>query len=248
MNSAERLLGQTRPLAIDPDGPGPLPTSTLFPGTAGAQPSLAASNEDVVVLASDALLDGFRPRPVGQRRRRLRRRREEQRRRRPPRRQRHRHTRPPARDRARRHLRHEQLLRRHRDQRRQRGRGRRPAQLRRHGRTSRRRARPRSRLTGARAIDATRHEHGDEQVRRRQLDPLAEGQRADGQHRRLDLVRQPDGFDAGRRDHQQGDRDVEPRADHRRQSERGERRRPPTTSTRSTSPGPRTARRSCSIR
>ena len=52
MNANERLIGESRPLSLDPDGGGPLPTSPLHPGTAGAQPTLTASNEDVIVLAS----------------------------------------------------------------------------------------------------------------------------------------------------------------------------------------------------
>jgi hypothetical protein len=65
MNSGERLIGESRPLSLDPDGGGPLPTSSLFPGTSGAQPTLTASNEDVVVLASNVLLDGIDVDPAG---------------------------------------------------------------------------------------------------------------------------------------------------------------------------------------
>ena len=49
MNANERLIGESRPLSLDPDGGGPLPTSPLHPGTSGAQPTLTAANEDVVV-------------------------------------------------------------------------------------------------------------------------------------------------------------------------------------------------------
>ncbi|MEO6713080.1 MAG: Ig-like domain-containing protein, partial [Mycobacteriales bacterium] len=65
MNSGERLIGESQPLSLDPDGGGPLALSTLHPGTAGAQPTLTASNEDVVVLASDAVVDGFDLDPAG---------------------------------------------------------------------------------------------------------------------------------------------------------------------------------------
>jgi VCBS repeat-containing protein len=65
MNSGERLIGESRPLSLDPDGGGPLPTSSLFPGTSGAQPTLTASNEDVIVLASNVLVDGVDVDPSG---------------------------------------------------------------------------------------------------------------------------------------------------------------------------------------
>jgi VCBS repeat-containing protein len=65
MNSGERLIGESRPLSLDPDGGGPLPTSSLFPGTSGAQPTLTASNEDVIVLASNVLVDGIDVDPSG---------------------------------------------------------------------------------------------------------------------------------------------------------------------------------------
>ena len=65
MESGERLIGESRPLSLDPDGGGPLPTSTLFPGTSGAQPTLTASNEDVIVLASNVLVDGVDVDPSG---------------------------------------------------------------------------------------------------------------------------------------------------------------------------------------
>ncbi len=68
MNANERLIGESRPLSLDPDGGGPLPTSPLHPGTSGpppAQPTLTASNEDVVVLASNVLVDGVDVDPSG---------------------------------------------------------------------------------------------------------------------------------------------------------------------------------------
>jgi VCBS repeat-containing protein len=65
MNSGERLIGQSQPLSLDPDGGGPLGTSPLHPGTAGAQPTLTASNEDVVALASNVLVDGLDLDPSG---------------------------------------------------------------------------------------------------------------------------------------------------------------------------------------
>ena len=65
MNANERLIGESRPLSLDPDGGGPLPTSPLHPGTSGAQPTLTASNEDVIVLASNVLVDGVDVDPSG---------------------------------------------------------------------------------------------------------------------------------------------------------------------------------------
>jgi hypothetical protein len=65
MAASERLIGESRPLSLDPDGGGPLPTSGLFPGTVGAQPTLTASNEDVIVLASNVLVDGVDVDPSG---------------------------------------------------------------------------------------------------------------------------------------------------------------------------------------
>ena len=58
MATGERLIGESRQLALDPDNPGgPLPLSILYAGTAGAQPTLSASNEDVVVLAETRTAD-----------------------------------------------------------------------------------------------------------------------------------------------------------------------------------------------
>ena len=66
MNASERLIGESRPLSLDPDGGGgPLGTASLFPGTSGAQPTLTASNEDVIVLASNVLVDGIDVDPSG---------------------------------------------------------------------------------------------------------------------------------------------------------------------------------------
>ena len=65
MDMGERLIGESQPLSLDPDGGSPLPTSSLFAGTAGAQPTLTASNEDVVVLASNAEVDGVDLDPSG---------------------------------------------------------------------------------------------------------------------------------------------------------------------------------------
>jgi VCBS repeat-containing protein len=65
MEANERLIGESRPLSLDPDGAGALPTVSLFPGTSGAQPTLTASNEDVVVLASNVLVDGVDVDPAG---------------------------------------------------------------------------------------------------------------------------------------------------------------------------------------
>ncbi len=65
MDVNERLIGESRPLSLDPDGGGPLGTSSLHPGTGGAQPTLTANNEDVVVLASNVLVDGVDLDPSG---------------------------------------------------------------------------------------------------------------------------------------------------------------------------------------
>ena len=65
MNANERLIGETRALSLDPDAGGPLPTAALFPGTAGAQPTLTAANEDVIALASGVTVDGVDVDPSG---------------------------------------------------------------------------------------------------------------------------------------------------------------------------------------
>jgi VCBS repeat-containing protein len=65
MAANERLIGESRPLSLDPDGGGPLLTVNLHPGTSGAQPTLTASSEDVVVLASNVLVDGVDVDPSG---------------------------------------------------------------------------------------------------------------------------------------------------------------------------------------
>ena len=65
MAASERLIGESRPLSLDPDGAGPLGLSSLHPGTAGAQPTLSAANEDVIVLASNAVVDGVDADPSG---------------------------------------------------------------------------------------------------------------------------------------------------------------------------------------
>ncbi|HEX2053501.1 MAG TPA: Ig-like domain-containing protein, partial [Actinomycetota bacterium] len=65
MATDERLIGESRPLAKDPDGGGPLPLSLLYTGIPGAQPTLTASNEDVVVLASNSIVDGIDVDPSG---------------------------------------------------------------------------------------------------------------------------------------------------------------------------------------
>jgi VCBS repeat-containing protein len=65
MAANERLIGESRGLSLDPDGGGPLPLSSLHPGTVGAQPTLTASNEDVIALASGATVDGVDVDPSG---------------------------------------------------------------------------------------------------------------------------------------------------------------------------------------
>ena len=65
MEASERLIGEGRPLTLDPDGGGSLPTETLFPGNAANVPTLTASNEDVVVLAASVTVDGFTIDPAG---------------------------------------------------------------------------------------------------------------------------------------------------------------------------------------
>ena len=65
MNAAERLIGESRGLTLDPDGGGSLPLESLHPGTVGAQPTLTASNEDVIALASNAVVDGVDVDPSG---------------------------------------------------------------------------------------------------------------------------------------------------------------------------------------
>jgi VCBS repeat-containing protein len=66
MAASERLIGEHNGLSLDPDGSGgPLGIEALHVGTAGAHPTLAASNEDVVVLASGATVDGINIDPSG---------------------------------------------------------------------------------------------------------------------------------------------------------------------------------------
>jgi VCBS repeat-containing protein len=65
MDSGERLVGEARSLSADPDGAGSAPSTTIFPGTPGAQPTLSATDEDVVVLAAGASVDGFVLDPSG---------------------------------------------------------------------------------------------------------------------------------------------------------------------------------------
>ncbi len=65
MEANERLIGESRPLSLDPDGAGGLPTTSLFPGTSGAQPTLTATNKDVVSLAAGVTVDGIDLDPSG---------------------------------------------------------------------------------------------------------------------------------------------------------------------------------------
>jgi hypothetical protein len=65
MEAGERLIGETRPLTVDPDGAGSLPPVLLHAGNVASVPTLTASNEDVVSLAGGTLLDGFNIDPSG---------------------------------------------------------------------------------------------------------------------------------------------------------------------------------------
>lgn len=65
MEASERLIGEHSGLSLDPDGGGSLGLEALHAGTPGAHPTLAASNEDVVTLASGATVDGFDLDPAG---------------------------------------------------------------------------------------------------------------------------------------------------------------------------------------
>ena len=65
MEANERLIGEAVALTLDPDGGGPLTTVTLHPATAGARPTLTATGEDVVTLASGALVSGLELNPTG---------------------------------------------------------------------------------------------------------------------------------------------------------------------------------------
>ena len=65
MDAGERLIGEVSPLSVDPDGGGPLPTTSLFGGTPMALPTLTASNEDVVSMAASSVLDGLQLDPAG---------------------------------------------------------------------------------------------------------------------------------------------------------------------------------------
>jgi len=58
MAANERLVGEHSGLSLDPDGGGPLGSATLHPGTPGAHPTLMASGEDVIVLATGSTIDG----------------------------------------------------------------------------------------------------------------------------------------------------------------------------------------------
>ena len=65
MDANERLIGESRPLDVDLDGPGGNPPTPLFPGNAPNVPTLTASNEDVVSLAAATTVDGFTIDPSG---------------------------------------------------------------------------------------------------------------------------------------------------------------------------------------
>jgi VCBS repeat-containing protein len=65
MEPNERLIGEHAGVSLDPDGGGPLGTVPLHAGTAGARPTLTATNEDVVTLASGSTVDGFDVDPAG---------------------------------------------------------------------------------------------------------------------------------------------------------------------------------------
>ena len=74
MNANERLIGESRPLSLDPDGGGPLPTSPLHPGTSGAQPTLTAIQRGRHRAREQRARRRRRRRPVRHRRRHQRRR------------------------------------------------------------------------------------------------------------------------------------------------------------------------------
>jgi VCBS repeat-containing protein len=65
MDANERLIGEHSGISLDPDGGGPLGTVALHPGTPNAHPTLAATSEDVVVLASGATAQGINADPSG---------------------------------------------------------------------------------------------------------------------------------------------------------------------------------------
>jgi VCBS repeat-containing protein len=65
MDAGERLIGELSGLTVDPDGDGSLATVDLYPATAGKRPTLTASGEDVVTLASTATVKGLGLDPSG---------------------------------------------------------------------------------------------------------------------------------------------------------------------------------------
>jgi VCBS repeat-containing protein len=65
LDAGERLVGEISGLSLDPDGGGPLPTSVLHPGTAGARPTLTATGEDVVALDDGNTVRGLQLDPQG---------------------------------------------------------------------------------------------------------------------------------------------------------------------------------------
>jgi hypothetical protein len=66
MNSGERLLGEHEGLTVDPDGAGgPLASVTLHPANPGADPTLTASNADVIDLDDANEVRGFNLDPQG---------------------------------------------------------------------------------------------------------------------------------------------------------------------------------------
>lgn len=59
LDDGERLIGEHAGVSLDVDGGGPLVSHTLHPGTPGARPTLAATDEDVVTLASGNVVRGL---------------------------------------------------------------------------------------------------------------------------------------------------------------------------------------------
>ncbi len=65
MNSGERLIGESEGLVVDPDGGSALTADTLQPATAGARPSLTATDEDVIALDDGNEIRDFNIDPEG---------------------------------------------------------------------------------------------------------------------------------------------------------------------------------------
>ena len=181
LEANERLIGEAVALTLDPDGGGPLPPSPCTPARPGARPTLTATGEDVVVLASGATVTGLELDPsgagggiaggTGDDRLHHRRRHHH----------RHRHRRHPARPRARRHHRHLQRLQPDRHHQR---RDRRPAQQRRHRQLRRPPARSRSPPPAPGASTPPAPNLGTSSVRHHHRHRVAHRRRQPDQHHR----------------------------------------------------------------